>query len=438
MESTSTPVTSSVNDPRVIRAWTMFDWANSSYSLVISAAIFPAYYLSVIPEKISVLGIQTTNSALYAYAITLAYIIMALVSPALSGIADYGGMRKSFLRFFTTVGALACIAMLFFRQAGQIYFGTSSFILATVGFAGGLVFYNSYLPEIVTTDRYDEVSARGFSMGYIGSVLLLLACLLIIQKYDWFGFVDSAQAVPVSFLLVGLWWLGFAQITFRAMPKDEPLGRSHKLIAKGFHELAKTWRAVKQAPHTLRYLSAFFFYSAGAQTVLFLASAFAGKELKFETQELILLILILQIVGIAGAYLFAYISKLKGNKFSLVSILIIWVIVCVTAYFSYTKLSFYGVAALFGMVMGGIQSMSRSTYSKLLPEHTEDTTSYFSFYDVLEKLAIILGTFCFGYMDQLTGSMRSSVLVIIVFFVIGLGLLLTVTVEPGRGKWMSG
>jgi UMF1 family MFS transporter len=261
---------------------------------------------------------------------------------------------------------------------------------------------------------------------------------LIIQKYEWFGFASSGQAVPVSFLMVGIWWLGFAQITFRAMPKDEPLGQSHRLVTKGFHELAKTWRAVKQQPYTLRYLTAFFFYSAGAQTVLFLASAFAGKELKFETQELILLILLLQLVGIAGAYLFAYISKLKGNKFSLVSILIIWVIVCVTAYFSYTKLSFYGVAAMFGMVMGGIQSMSRSTYSKLLPEHTEDTTSYFSFYDVLEKLAIVLGTFCFGYMDQLTGSMRSSVLVIIVFFVIGLAILLTVKVQAAKGTGQLG
>ena len=429
MSQTLTANHAELNNPKVIRGWTMFDWANSSYSLVISAAIFPPYFLSVVPERIEIFGIKTTNSALYTFAITAAYIVMAALSPGLSGIADYGGVKKNFLRFFTTLGAVACSSMFFFRDAGDYWFGTVAFILATIGFGGGLVFYNSYLPEIATPDRYDNVSARGFSMGYIGSVILLLGCLLFIQKYDWFWFGSSAEAVPFSFLLVGIWWLGFAQITFRRLPADKALGSSHHLIAKGFRELGKTWRNVQNHPVILRYLTAFFFYSAGAQTVFFIASAFADQELKMGTSELILLILILQLVGIAGAFLFARISELYGNKTSLVSTLFVWVSVCISAYFVYDKLSFYIIAGFFGMVMGGIQSMSRSTYSKLLPERTEDTTSFFSFYDVLEKMAIVLGTFSFGFLVHITGSMRSSLLVIIAFFLAGLALLLTVKVK---------
>lgn len=419
-----------LNDPKVIRGWTMFDWANSSYSLVIAAAIFPPYFLSVVPDRITIVGIETTNSALYSFAITAAYLVMALVSPGLSGIADYGGVKKNFLRFFTTLGALACASLFFFRLPGQFWYGTISFMLATIGFGGGLVFYNSYLPEIATPDKYDNISARGFSMGYIGSVILLLACLFIIQKFEWFGFTTKAEAVPVSFLLVGIWWFTFAQVTFRRMPSDQPLGNTSHLIVKGFRELEKTWRKVKSHPVILRYLSSFFFYSAGAQTVLFIASAFADTELEMGTSELILLILILQLVGIVGAFLFARLSELYGNKVSLSITLFVWVSVCISAYFVTEKLSFYIVAAFFGMVMGGIQSMSRSTYSKLLPRNTDDHTSFFSFYDVLEKLAIILGTFSYGFLVHLTGSMRSSLLIIIAFFIIGFLLLLTVRVRP--------
>ncbi len=421
-----------MNDKRVINAWALFDWANSAFALVITAAIFPSYYVAVTDETIPFFGTEISNSALYAYAISTAYFLIALASPLLSGIADYGGRRKFFLQFFTIMGSMACLSLFFFKGMEQVALGTASFMLAMIGFAGGLVFYNAFLPVIVTEDRYDSVSARGFSYGYIGSVILLVINLLMIQFYGSFGFPDQGTATRVAFLTVGVWWIGFALIPFRRLPDDARQKNRPDMFKQGFRELKKVWRAVKQQPNTKSFLFSFFAYSAGVQTVLFLAATFAEKELNFATSELIGIILILQIVAILGAYSFAKLSEWKGNKISLITMLLIWMAICLVGYFVQEKAQFYAIAASVGLVMGGIQSLSRSTYSKLLPEETEDTTSYFSFYDVLEKVAIILGTFTFGFIDQLTGSMRLSLLVLGGFFLIGLLLLLRVRVVRGQ------
>lgn len=417
-----------LNDKRTINAWALFDWANSSYALVISVAIFPGYYLAMTDDQVNFLGFTVENSALYSFAISAAYLLIAFSSPFLSGIADYGGKKKTFLKFFTTLGSLACISMWWFRGMEGLTLGTVSFILATVGFAGGLVFYNAYLPEIASEDQYDRVSAKGFTYGYIGSVLLLIINLAIITYYEAFGFAEESAAVRLAFVMVGIWWLGFAQIPFRRLPKDDTNKDTESLMKKGFQELKKVWGKLQTIANTRRFLYAFFLYNAGVQTVLFLAATFAEKELNFVTQEMILLILLLQIVAIGGAYLFAKISEWKGNKFSLTIILIIWVIICVTAYFVQTKVAFYGVASGVGMVMGGIQSLSRSTYSKLLPKDTRDTASWFSFYEFTDKVGVVLGTFSFGFINQMTGSMRNSILILALFFIVGLLILRTVTV----------
>ena len=400
-EATARPL----NDKRIINAWAFFDWANSSYALTISVAIFPAY------------------------AISAAYLLLALVSPILSGIADYSGRKMLFLRFFTTVGALSCVSLFFFQGMEQLALGTIAFMLATIGFAGGLVFYNAYLPEIVTEDLYDRVSAKGFAYGYIGSVILLVLNLMVIMKPEWFGIHDSSLAVRLAFVMVGVWWLGFALIPFTRLPgghNDKPMDR---LLWRGFEELRKVWQVVRQERNIKLFLFSFFCYSAGVQTVLFLASIFAEKELHFGTTELIGIILILQLVAIGGAWLFARVSEWRGNKFALVSMLLIWTSICFMAYYVENKSQFYFLAGGVGMVMGGIQSLSRSTYSKLIPEGAHDTASFFSFYDILEKLAIVLGTFSFGFIEQLTGGMRNSVLALGVFFLAGLALLLFVRIE---------
>lgn len=422
-----------LNDPRIINGWAFFDWANSAFALVITAAIFPGYYVAITDETVHVFGIEMSNSSLYAYAISGSYFLIALFSPLLSGIADYGGRRKFFLKFFTIMGSIACLSLYFFKGMDQLAVGTIGFMIAMIGFAGGLVFYNAFLPVIVTEDQYDRVSARGFSFGYIGSVILLVGNLAMIIFYDKLGFPSQGAATRFAFLTVGLWWIGFALIPFIRLPSDEKKKATPDLLRKGAQELRKVWQAVKHQKDTRNFLFSFFCYSAGVQTVLFLAATFAEKELNFGTSELIGVVLILQLVAIAGAISFARLSEWKGNKPALVSILLIWVAICLLGYFVHAKWQFYGIAAAVGLVMGGVQSLSRSTYSKLIPEGTKDPTSYFSFYDVLEKVAIIIGTFSFGFVEQLTGSMRMSLLVLGSFFIAGLLILLTVRIRRGEG-----
>lgn len=417
------------NDPRVINGWAFFDWANSAYALVITVAIFPGYFLSLTDDTVNVLGFHMSDSTLYAWSIALAYLVIAAISPILSGIADFGGRKKVFMRFFTTLGALACISLLFFTSMTTLWVGVLGFILATIGFAGGIVFYNAFLPLIATEDRYDDVSAKGFSYGFIGSVILLLVNLVVIMNYKWFGFSEGLKAVPTAFVMVGLWWLGFSQIPFRRLPADRPVANSENLLGKGYQELLKAWRNLRSDSNTLAFLASFFCYNAGVQAVLFLASTFAEKELKFTTSGLILLILILQIVAIGGATLFAKISGKKGNKFSLIGMLLIWTMICVVGYFVQTGLDFYFLAVAVGLVMGGIQSLSRSTYAKLLPQNTPDTASYFSFYDVMDKLSTVVGTFTFGFVEQITGGMRNSVLALAVFFIVSLIIISTVKIK---------
>jgi len=419
-----------LNDPKIIRGWTFFDWANSSYALIISSAIFPAYYASVTDDTVRFAGREISNTAVYAYAVTFAYVLIALLSPILSGVADASGKKKFFLRLFTTIGSLSCISLFFFEGMQQFGLGIGGFVLATIGFAGALVFYNSYLPEIASEDHYDRVSARGFAMGYTGSVLLLLANLAMIMNHDALG-LSKGMATRLAFVSVGLWWIGFAQIPFKRLPKDRSGRFEPHTLHKGYVELSKVWRQLPQLRELRRYLLAFFFYSAGVQTVLYMAATFAEKELHFETVNLILLILTLQLVAIGGAFLFAFLSERFGNKSSLMTMLVIWMGVCITGYYTHTQGMFYVIAAFVGLVMGGIQSLSRSTYSKLVPANTHDKTSFFSFYDILEKLAIVVGTFSWGAIEILTGGMRPAILALLVFFLIGMQALYRVKLEEG-------
>lgn len=422
------------NVKRTINAWALFDWANSAYALVISTAIFPVYFIANTPDIISFGGYTFTNSSLYSFAVAMSYIIIAGLSPILSGIADYTGRRKFFLKMFTLIGSLACIALYFFKGAPQLWLGTSAFILATIGFAGGIVFYNSYLPLIVTEDRYDKVSAKGFAAGYIGSVILLLFILTMVLRPNWYGIVDESMPARIGFVLVGVWWLGFGLITFKYLPSDIKLISEENVFKKGFQEIKQVFGELKNKPDLKKFLLSFFFYSAGVQTIIYMATPFAEKILKFEAGEMIAIVLVLQLVGIIGAYLFAYISKLVGNKKAIIIMVIIWLAICVAAHFCTGKTLFYFIAALVGMVMGGIQSVSRSTYSKMLQNETKDVTSYFSFYDVIYKLAIVLGTLAFGIVDNLTGNMRYSVLALAVFFLIGLVILTRTDFDKAMGK----
>lgn len=412
------------NNNRLINAWASYDWSNSVYNLIVTTAIFPIYYLSTTEsafggEVVLFFGYQVTNSVLYSYAISFSFFVIVFLSPVLSGIADYSGLKKRFMQFFTYMGSLACIGLYFFNGA-NVEYGIFCSILASIGYAGSLVFYNGFLPEVATTDRMDSVSAKGFSMGYGGSVILLIINLFLYQQYEFFGFPDGGSATQFGFILVGLWWMGFSQIAFYYL-KDRPSGNSLNLniLGKGTVELKKVFDSVRSVKILKRFLLSFFLFSMGVQTVMLLAPLFGDKEIGLEADEMIYVVLLLQVLAIGGAYFFALVSSRLGNGFAISTALLVWIFICIIGYFLQDKISFYGLACLLGFVMGGIQSISRSTYSKLIPKETKDTASYFSFYDITEKFAIVIGSFSYGYIDQITGSMRNSMVFMSVFFIGG-------------------
>lgn len=416
------------DEPRLVNAWASFDWSNSVYNLIVTTAIFPIYYLSTTQEAfggemVQYFGVTIKNSVLYSYAIAFSFLVIVLLAPVLSGIADFSGLKKRFMQFFTYLGSLSCIGLYFFTGK-NIEYGIACSILASIGYAGSLVFYNGFLPEVASKERMDSVSARGFAMGYIGSIILLIVNLVLYLQFKRFGFENGSAATRFGFILVGVWWMGFAQIAFYYL-EDRATGKkiSIDILGNGIKELKKVYRVVSDKIVMKRFLSSFFLFSMGVQTVMLLAPLFAQKEVGMGGNEMILVILILQIVAIGGAYFFAWISKLKGNGFAIGTTLLIWIFICITGYFLKEKVSFYGLAALLGFVMGGIQSISRSTYSKLIPKETKDTASFFSFYDITEKLAIVIGSFSYGLIDQLTGSMRNSMAFMAVFFIGGFVIL---------------
>lgn len=423
-------LTTTVNNKKIINGWAFYDWANSAYFLVISTAIFPNYFISNTDAYIKFFGFEIANSAFYSLLISIAYIIIAISTPLLSGVADYSGNRKNFLKIFTTFGSLGCIALFWFVDSATMWVGIIAFVVATIGCAGSLVFYDSFLPDIASEDQYDKVSARGYSYGYIGSVLLLIFILFMAFKPQFFGISDELLPFRIGFILVGLWWISFAQITFRRLPKYRVAKEDKSdMFANGFKEIKKAYKNLKHKKHTKRYLYAFFFYFSGVQTVIYLASAFASKVLGFEATELIGIILILQLIAIPGAYLFSYVAKIKTSKFSMLLMIAIWAVICVLASMVASKPLFYIIAAFVGLVLGGIQSMSRSTYSKMLDKEEEDLTCYYSFYDVLYKASVVFGTALFAILEIVFDDMRVSVFGLAVLFVIGFIILSTVTIK---------
>ena len=421
------------NSPRILSAWAMYDWANSVHALVIVSSIFPVYFSATALNAsggpiIEFLGMTVKNSVLFSYTISAAFLFTALLSPICSAIADYSGQKKAFMKAFCYTGAISC-SLLFFFTTETTTFAVICFWISLIGWSGSIVFYNAYLPDIATEDQYDRVSARGFSMGFLGSVLLMSVNLLVILKREWFGNISESLASRIAFLTVGLWWIGFAQIPFNRLPDStkkaairverDPGGN---YLLNGFTELRHVWAELQKQPLTKRFLVAFFVYSMAVQTVMYVATLFGTIELKLPDQSLIITVLVIQLVAIPGAYGFSWLSEQFGNTHALMMAVVVWIGVCIGAYLVQTESQFFALAGVVGLVMGGIQSLSRSTYAKLIPA-TTDTASYFSFYDVTEKLSIMLGTLVYGLIDQLTGSMRNSVLALLVLFVIGFVLL---------------
>jgi UMF1 family MFS transporter len=433
------------DNPKIIKAWTFYDWANSVFPLVITSAIFPNFYDYVtthdeaknfLGHTVNCFGRNFENQNIYTFVYAFALFIVVLISPVLSGIADYLGNKKRFLQFFCYLGAISCMCLFFFDR-NHLELSFIPFITATVGFWGSLVYYNSYLPEIASEENQDKVSARGFSMGYFGSSLLLIICLIgimVFKKNEATG--TGFFKVQYSFLLTGLWWIGFAQYTFKHLPNKNHSQHgktTSDIFIKGFRELKSVFKQIIKMAQLKTFLFSYFFYNMGVQTVMVVAVLFARNEIdwgigeaaeKAKTTSLIVSILLIQFIGILGSFVFSRLSGKIGNIKALLLAIFIWIFICVFTYLVVHKpIHFYFVAVMVGFVMGGIQALSRSTYSKYLPE-TEDNTSFFAFYDVMEKMGMIIGTISFGVISEIMGGMRPSVLSLILFFVIGfIGLL---------------
>lgn len=422
---------------KVLNAWAFYDWANSVYSLVISSAVFPIFYGALFRlaevEQVAVFGVMIARGPLISYLSSAAFVLIALATPLISGVADYMGNKKVFLKFFCYLGAVSCIALYWFSLE-HIYLSLLCYFFGLVGSWLSIAIYNSYLPDIAYKDQQDRVSARGFSMGYIGSVLLLLVNLAMVMRPNWFGIEGTEEnpaemmAMRYSFITVGLWWILFSQYTFRHMPKGyKKEGDRKQLILGGFNELKKVRSEISTQLFLRKYLWAFFIYSMAVQTILLIAAYFGEQEIDWgsdnqRTVGLIVSILLIQIVAMVGSVITGRLAERLNNISMLIVINGIWLLLCIYAYFVETPSDFYLAAAWVGLVMGSIQTLSRSTYSQNLPD-TQDTTSYFSFYEVAEKVGIVIGTFIFGYIAQLTGSMRGAALFLGVFFLVGALLL---------------
>jgi len=419
-------------DKKLLNAWAFYDWANSVYTLTIASSIFPIFYSALFlsnVKSVNAFGFEFKSTALITFVTAFTFLVVSIISPLLSGIADYAGNKKNFMKFFCYVGGLGCIGLYWF-SLDHIYVSLLSYFMGLIGYWGSLVYYNSYLPDIAFPEQQDRISARGFSMGYIGSVILLIINLAMVMSQETGD--DKMEMMRLSFIMVGVWWILFSQYTFYILPKGVSNGEkvTRNVILNGFKELLQVWHQLKENLRLKRYLVAFFVFSMAVQTIMLVAVYFGEEEILWaddseKTMGLIVSILLIQIVAILGAILTSRASEKFGNIKTLIAVNIIWMSLCFAAYFVVTPMHFYLTAGFVGLVMGGIQSLARSTYSKFLPE-TEDTTSFFSFYDVAEKIGIVIGMVIFATIDQVTGSMRNAILFLFVFFLIGIVLLFRV------------
>ena len=414
---------------KLIGAWTLYDWANSVYSLVISSAVFPIYYSQYVfsqTNSIILFNAEINKDTLISLVSAFSFLLIAFLSPLLSGVADYIGNKKIFMKFFVYLGSLSCIGLYWF-ELETIEISLIFYTLTLIGFWGSLVYYNSYLRDITYPNQTNIVSAKGYTMGYIGSVILLLINLIMINFYKSFGFESEIIAMKSSFAIVGLWWLGFSQYSFYHLPKGNRGVKIPKnIIWNGFKELKNVYKIIRSSKRFTRFLIAFFIFSFSLQTVLYIASYFGVNEIDWtgsdQTSGLIISILLIQIVAIAGAFIFSRLAQKFGNVIVLTFAIFLWGAVCLYAYYINTPNEFYMIAGLVGLLMGGTQPVARATFSLFIPD-TNDTTSFFSFYDVTEKIGIVFGMLFYAIAAQVTGSVRFSVIIFMFFFFLGAILL---------------
>ncbi len=368
-------------DKKLLNAWAFYDWANSVYTLTIASAVFPIFYEALFSERdhyIDVFGLHLKNSALISFTTAFAFLVVSFISPLLSGIADYVGNKKSFMKFFCYLGSLSCMGLYWF-DLDNIYIGLAFYFLGLIGYWGSLVFYNSYLPDIAFEEQQDKISAKGYSLGYIGSVILLIINLAMIMKPKLFGITGTdgeaaMKAMRYSFIMVGVWWILFSQYTYYFLPKgskENGQKLTNDVIFNGFKELKKVWALLKENIPLKRYLGGFFVSSMAVQTVMLVATYFGAQEIQWSSKEegtigLIICILIIQLVAVVGAVLTSRASAKFGNIPTLIVINIIWAVFCALAFFITLPIHFYVMATVAGFVMGGIQAFVTFNLFKII------------------------------------------------------------------------
>jgi UMF1 family MFS transporter len=420
---------------KTIFGWCMYDWANSAFATTILAAVLPIYFVSIVPEggvDISILGFifHAFATPLWSFSITIAMVIVALSTPVLGAIADYSRAKRQFLIFYTYLGAVFT-ALLVTVGYGDYLRALLFFIIAIIGFAGSNVFYNAFLPEIAPEGEREYVSGKGFAYGYLGGGILLALNLLMIEKHTWFGIPDAAWGARLSFLTVGIWWGLFAIPTFRFVRdrKDKVVAKL-RYIRHGFKTLADTFKKIRHFKELLKFLISFLIYNDGVQTVIVMAAIFGREELGFEASTLIGCLLMVQIIGFPAALFMGKLAQWIGEKRTLYICLIVYCIIVIYGYFMSNPWEFWVLGFLVGLVQGGSQAISRSLYSSLLP--VGHSAEFFGFFAIANRFASIFGPLVFGLVAALTGSIRNAILAIIVFFIVGLVILITVDVEGGK------
>jgi MFS transporter, UMF1 family len=423
-----------MNDRREIFGWTMYDWASSAFSTTV-VSVFLGPYLSAIAKTaadanglIYFLGVPIRYDSLFPYCVSISVALQVFFLPILGGITDYSHLRKRMLMTFATIGAIASI-LLFFSTASTLWLSALLFITANLAFGASIVFYNAYLPSIASEDQRDRVSSLGFALGYAGGGILLLLNLILFLLSDKLG-IDQGLAVRISLASAGVWWLLFSQITFRTLRSRRAVRRippGDSLLTIGFKQLGNTFRQIREFPETVRYLIAYLIYNDGIQTVIVVATLFGSEELHMDNTSLILVILLVQVVAFFGALFFGWLAGQIGTKRAIILSLVVWSGVVIYAAVALQSVAeFWVLSTVVAIVLGGSQALSRSLFSDMIPDGRE--AEFFSFYEISDRFTSIFGPLIFGLANQLTGSLRAGIFSLVILFVVGLGILITVNV----------
>jgi UMF1 family MFS transporter len=413
-------------NPRVIRAWVMYDWANSAFATTMLAAVLPIFYSSVAASTLP----KHVATSYWGFTQTVAMLCVALVSPVLGAIADYSGSKAKFLRLFAYLGILASCCFVFVGK-GDYLLASFLFVLGTIGFSGGNSFYDAMLNDIVPAEKRDYVSSKGFAFGYIGGGILLVINLLMIQMPGLFFLPSTEAGTYVSFASVAVWWFLFSIPIFRHI-QDRPTGAHHSIgqyAAIGFRRIWNTLKRIARYPELLKYLLAYWLFNDGITTIITMATIY-GTEIGIGTTDLIAALVITQFVGIPFTLLFGKIAERLGSKTSMYISLSIYVLIVVFGYFMTEAWQFYALSIVVGVVQGGSQAVARSIYSRLVPQGHE--AEFFGFLTVSSKFSSMVGPFVFSVVGLATGSSRLGILALIVFFIGGIALLAAVNLAKGE------